>query len=250
MMAFVTGLMLKIRRGQTPPFSYLKQAIRFFLHSHLPLPGFLRPLLRGMYEAHFLGKFFLMRAFCFFYAEPLFRARCNKVGKRFSMIIMPHIIGHTQVEIGDHVSFSGKVGIMSGGVCENPRLILRDHVHISHMVSFTVNKEVIVDEGAMIASGCTIADSDGHPREYERRIKGLPPTADECLPVYIGKHAWIGADCIVLKGVSIGEGAVIGANSVVVRDVPPFAMAAGSPAKVIIPDVREKRESGTTAQAV
>ncbi|HZF61822.1 MAG TPA: DapH/DapD/GlmU-related protein, partial [Desulfovibrio sp.] len=46
-------------------------------------------------------------------------------------------------------------------------------------------------------------------------------------------YVWIGMNCLILKGVTIGEGAIIGAGSVVTRDVPPFCLAAGSPARVL-----------------
>ena len=52
-------------------------------------------------------------------------------------------------------------------------------------------------------------------------------------PVTIGDHAWIGARALICPGVAIGEGAVIGAGAVVTRDVPPYAIAAGNPARVI-----------------
>ena len=52
-------------------------------------------------------------------------------------------------------------------------------------------------------------------------------------PVAIGDGAWLGMHAIVLKGVTIGEGAVIGAGSVVTRDVPAYAVACGSPARVV-----------------
>lgn len=52
-------------------------------------------------------------------------------------------------------------------------------------------------------------------------------------PVTIGDYVWIGMNCLILKGVTIGEGAIIGAGSVVTRDVPPFCLAAGSPARVL-----------------
>lgn len=52
-------------------------------------------------------------------------------------------------------------------------------------------------------------------------------------PVSIGNHVWIGYRAIVLPGVTIGEGAVVGACSVVSRDVPPFAIVAGNPARLI-----------------
>lgn len=51
--------------------------------------------------------------------------------------------------------------------------------------------------------------------------------------IEIGNDVWIGAQCIILSGAKIGDGAIIGANSVVVNSIPPFAIAVGSPAKVI-----------------
>lgn len=51
--------------------------------------------------------------------------------------------------------------------------------------------------------------------------------------VLIGRDVWIGASCVVLSGVSIGEGSVIGAGAVVTRDIPPFSIAVGNPARVI-----------------
>lgn len=51
--------------------------------------------------------------------------------------------------------------------------------------------------------------------------------------VLIGNDVWIGTQCAVLSGARIGNGAVIAANSVVIGEIPPFAIAAGSPAKVI-----------------
>ncbi len=49
----------------------------------------------------------------------------------------------------------------------------------------------------------------------------------------IGNDVWIGTNSTVLRGVEIGNGAVVGANSVVTKDVPPYAIVVGSPAKII-----------------
>jgi acetyltransferase-like isoleucine patch superfamily enzyme len=52
-------------------------------------------------------------------------------------------------------------------------------------------------------------------------------------PVEIGHDVWIGANAIILSGVSIGSGAVIGAGAIVTKDIPPYAIAVGNPARVI-----------------
>ena len=55
----------------------------------------------------------------------------------------------------------------------------------------------------------------------------------EYKPIHIGHDVWIGTRAIIMDGVSIGNGAVIAANSVVTRDIPPYAVVAGVPAKII-----------------
>lgn len=56
---------------------------------------------------------------------------------------------------------------------------------------------------------------------------------DESAPITIGSDVWIGARAIVLDGVTIGDGAIVAAGSVVTKDVPPYAIVGGVPAKVI-----------------
>ena len=81
-----------------------------------------------------------------------------------------------------------------------------------------------IGDWVLIGWDVTITDTDEHD---------WPGLGRRCAPVTIGDNAWIGARSIILKGVTVGEHAVIGAGSVVTRDVPPYALAAGSPAKVI-----------------
>lgn len=58
-------------------------------------------------------------------------------------------------------------------------------------------------------------------------------TSGITLKTYIGNDVWIGSYVTILGGVQIGTGAVIGAGSVVTKDIPPYAIAVGNPAKVI-----------------
>ena len=75
-----------------------------------------------------------------------------------------------------------------------------------------------------------ILDTDFHPRAADGTWATDP--AAVCSPVNIGKHCFIGARSIILKGVTIGDGAVVGAGSVVTKDIPDMALAAGNPATV------------------
>ena len=52
-------------------------------------------------------------------------------------------------------------------------------------------------------------------------------------PVKICRGAWLASNCIILPGVTIGEGAIVAAGAIVTRDVPPYTVAAGIPAKVV-----------------
>jgi len=63
-----------------------------------------------------------------------------------------------------------------------------------------------------------------------KHIKGHPKSKGD---VIIGNDVWIGADATILSGVTIGDGAVVGSKSLVIKDVPPYAVVAGNPAKFI-----------------
>jgi len=70
-----------------------------------------------------------------------------------------------------------------------------------------------------------------------KNIDGVPwgeqPRLLQTAPVIIEPHVWVGAGCIVLPGVRLGPNAVVAAGSTVTRDVPPYTLVGGVPAKVI-----------------
>ena len=225
---------LKLKRAETPFYRTLKGWAQKFRSGSLPLPHFFYPLLRPVYELHqaiWRGVFWFAG---YFYVGPVFRSRCASVGKRFRISRMPFVTGHAKIHIGDDVNFFGKVDIFSGVIFDEPRLIFKDRVDIGHNVMFVVNKEIVIEEDVNVAGGVRFMDSDAHPRDAMERIADLPPRPEEIKPVRICRRAWIGQNAFILKGVTIGEGAVVGVNSVVISDVPPYAVAMGNPARVVV----------------
>jgi acetyltransferase-like isoleucine patch superfamily enzyme len=68
------------------------------------------------------------------------------------------------------------------------------------------------------------------PWRKQTRVAGHPWSRGD---VQIGNDVWLGEGCTILSGVTIGDGGVVAARSVVSRDVPPYAIVAGNPARVV-----------------
>jgi acetyltransferase-like isoleucine patch superfamily enzyme len=230
----MSDFLLKIRRGETPFYQGLRKAAEAVLEANLPVPVSFKPFFRFLYSFHFAVLDLLHGALTFFYREPLFRARCTSAGRHLKLARLPEIYGHTSIHVGDGVSFTGVSAITSGRFLDQPTLIIKDRAVIGHHVLLSVNQEIIIEEDVMIANHCAITDNDGHPRAMELRIQHVPLTARDIRPVRICRGAWLGRGVQVMKGVTIGEGAIIGANSVVISDIPPYALAMGNPAEVIV----------------
>ncbi len=98
---------------------------------------------------------------------------------------------------------------------------------INREVKIICNRKMTIGDGCIIAMGTVIRDNDGASHRL------MSPGYCNAKPVRIGNHVWIGENCMVLKGVTIGDGAVVAASSVITRDVPPRSLVAGAPAKVI-----------------
>jgi len=227
------AFVLKVKRAETPFFRSIKALYRGFVHFSIPAPRALRPLGNALYHTHFFCRFFLGRLITVLYREPLFRYRCEHVGLRLGLNVLPEAPGHTAIFFGDDVVCHGKLGIYSARVFDGPVLRVGNRVSIGHQVTFSCNREIVVEDDVLIANSCFFFDNDGHPVDAQLRAAGYPAPAERTAPVRICRYAWIGAGSYILKGVTIGEGSIIGSGSVVTTDVPPYSLAAGNPAKVI-----------------
>ena len=105
------------------------------------------------------------------------------------------------------------------------------------------DSNVTIGDYALISWNVVLMDSYRLPHDRVDRRQLLEQTTGESRrdidgykeprPIRIGRNVWIGFDSCILPGVTIGEGAVVGARSVVVRDVEPYTVVAGNPARVV-----------------
>jgi acetyltransferase-like isoleucine patch superfamily enzyme len=92
-------------------------------------------------------------------------------------------------------------------------------------------KRIIIKNNVTVGANTTIADTDFHPLHPE--VRRLHPQEAQTAPILIEDSVFIGTNCLILKGVTIGQGSVVGAGSVVTKDVPPNVIAAGNPARIV-----------------
>jgi acetyltransferase-like isoleucine patch superfamily enzyme len=116
----------------------------------------------------------------------------------------------------------------------------RTFIGRSHLICY---RSLVIGNDVIMSWGITIVDHDSHSIDWMDRRNDVSEWGAgrknweriAHAPVQVSDRAWIGFNVSVLKGVTIGEGAIIGACSVVTRDVPPYTLAVGSPARVVRP---------------
>lgn len=116
--------------------------------------------------------------------------------------------------------------------------------------TFISHSSIRIGNHVTMAWGSTIYDHDSHSLDYKDRRKDIEDEYDDIIngrnfidhkdwknvktaPITIEDDAWVGMNCIILKGVTIGQGAVVGGGSVVTRDVPAWSVVAGNPARLV-----------------
>lgn len=131
------------------------------------------------------------------------------------------------------VRMSRDVKLYAGFSVRNPLgLVIEDGVSIGPKVLLDARKGLTIRKSAVIAYEAIIWSLNHDYNDKSFCGKGAP--------VEIGAYAWICSRSIVLPGISIGEGAVVASGAIVTKDVPPYAIVAGIPAKII--GYREKKE--------
>lgn len=157
------------------------------------------------------------------------QGKVNILEKNGGKIIVHPTVFLNSLQEGYHVGMPFETTLITDKpgaliqVGENCR-IHGSYIHAWHRI--TIGRNVL------IAAGTNIIDANGHSGNirYARFREYFQDTPKE---ISIGDYVWIGMNCMILKGVTIGECAIIAAGSVVKETIPAFSVVEGNPAKVV-----------------
>ena len=138
----------------------------------------------------------------------------------------------TKITVGKHSRIYGHLFVFKTGKIE-----IGDYSLLNNDSYILSNSHIKIGNRVLISWNVSIFDSNSHPIDAEQRhAHFLDPDAQVTVatqPTIIEDDVWIGCNCIVLKGVTIGKKSIVSAGSVVTKNVPPNSIVAGNPAVVI-----------------
>ena len=192
----------------------------------------------------------LKMGFFKFYNRIYFRLLGIKYGTNLQVFNKIYVRGKGKIIIGDNLIFTSGDGL--NPLCRNIRGMLYTatcgEIHIGNNVGISsvclwAQKYIKIGDNVNIGADSLIIDTDAHPHSYCKRraahdYKKIENISEyeasiKSAPITIEEDVWIGARCIILKGVHIGARSIIAAGSVVVKDIPADCIAGGNPCKVI-----------------
>lgn len=167
-----------------------------------------------------------------------FRLRGIHYGKRMRVFDSMYIKGRGQICIGDNFTFvSGGINPLNRNIkgciyTKQPqaKIIIGNNVGVSSSVIWC-NNSIHIGNNVLVGANCIIIDDDAHPIDFLNRR--LRVGGGNSAPIVIEDDVWIGMNCIILKGITIGARSIIGAGSVVTKSIPSDVVAAGNPCQII-----------------
>ena len=162
-----------------------------------------------------------------------------KVGENLNICIRSNCTaeeaGH--IRIGKNCEIYGTVQSMGKG-----EIRIGDHTAIYERSIIGSIESITIGNCVIISNEVHVFDNNNHPTSPKARekmcLEGFHTDAwhwkhADSKPIVIEDNVWIGERSTILKGVTIGKGAVVACNSVVTKDVPPYTIVAGNPARIV-----------------
>ena len=179
-------------------------------------------------------RYFLVRLWRLTRTNLLWSWRFHSLGAR-SVVDRCRLVRNPKaISIGHHTSLSDDwclVDLDPALEQSIPKIRIGSYCTILHDFQCNANLSVEVQDYVLIAPRVFVTDSDHLVDEAGERT--TLSNAFRSAAVVIEHDCWLGVNSVILKGVRVGHHSAVGANAVVTRDVPPFSIVAGVPAKVV-----------------
>lgn len=173
------------------------------------------------------------------YNRWFFRAKGVTYGSNMTIMGKVSIEGPGHISIGDNFMMTSGDSInpisanLQGSFftdCPTAKITIGNNVGMSS-TRMWIHDQLTIGNNVKIGAGVLLIDTDCHPLNYEVRRNSNKDTLSA--PIVIEDDVWIGTQCIVMKGVTIGARSIIGAGSVITKSIPSDCIAAGNPCKII-----------------
>jgi galactoside O-acetyltransferase len=159
--------------------------------------------------------------------QIIYRNVLRKLGKGVQIFESVWICGFRHIDLGDEVIIFRNAALHA----EEGNLSIGHHVGINTNAFIDASQGSIrIGEYCLIGPNCVLRAADHRFDQIDRPIRLQGHSRGE---IILEDDVWLGANVVVLSGVRIGKGSVIGAQSVVTKDIAPYSVAVGNPARVI-----------------
>lgn len=221
-------------RSPNPVARRAKATVKALFRAELPA----WPIYRALATERFVRRVVLRHLVRAVYGQPILRTMCAAAGERLLLdpgTGIPVIYG-IDVILGDGVHLSG-LSTFAGALRTDgrrPRLVVGDDTYLGHRLIISADDEVRIGSHVHVADDVHICAYDAHPLDpIARRTQAAAVDYSGKSCIVIEDDAWICQGSMILKGVRVGKSAIVGGHSVVTRDVPPGAIVAGNPARLV-----------------
>lgn len=162
----------------------------------------------------------------------------QSIGKNVLIECPLNLIGGEYISIGGRTHIGSRTILAAHQKFLNqtfiPQVKIGDNVNIGDDSNISCINKIVIKDG--VRMGRKVMINDNSHGKFEKEELNIQPNLRPLFSkgeVIIEENVWIGEMVCILSGVHIGKGAIIAAGSVVTRDVPPYSIAGGVPAKVI-----------------
>ncbi|WP_158856549.1 acyltransferase [Lunatibacter salilacus] len=154
------------------------------------------------------------------------RLRSCATGKFITVRGNPRIEGRGKITIGDHCRIWSHMGVTQLYAGPRAELTIGNHTFVNTGTILSATNRITIGNNVQIANQVILMDGDFHGVDDREKMKA--PSE-----IIIEDDVWIATRSMILKGVTVGKGSTVAAGSVVTKDVPPFTLVGGVPAKII-----------------